>query len=114
MEYKTKRGMIYIDRPGDAGQSPFKSQSPPAQKQADRIAKYLPRTPTGSQADVQAKGRHANGRWTLELARKLDTGHADDAKLVIGQAYRCAIAVFDRESNEDHRSSREFLVRLDP
>ncbi len=50
----------------------------------------------GSRADVTAKGVWSNGVWTVELKRKLDTGHAgDDVIFTAGNTYQASIAVAD-------------------
>ena len=45
-------------RPSDAGDSPFKNAAAPAEKKAGTFPQYIPQQPTGSQADVRAKGAH--------------------------------------------------------
>lgn len=55
-----------------------KKQDAPAKNERERVQQYLPGTPLGSAADVGAKGKWADGWWTLEFARRLDTGEADD------------------------------------
>jgi len=131
--WETKKGVIYIDRPSDQGQPPFRKQATPTTNQGPRIPRYVSQTPTGSQADVLAKGHYHNsvasgsaggvdsaggvsgvsgGGWTLELARNLNTGNDDDATLSLGQPHRFAIAVFDHEDDEDHRTSPELVLQL--
>ena len=49
------------------------------------------------------------------MERALDTGHgADDRKFEIGKTYRSAIAVFNRESDGDHRTSKLFRLKIEP
>lgn len=45
------------------------------------MPKYGFQSPTGSRADVKAKGYWNNGRWTIEFARKLNTNNMDDILL---------------------------------
>ena len=76
---------IYVARPGDGGASPYKSNKvDPFEYQGDVVAKYLPVVPdVADAADVKAKGAWKDGVWTLEIARKLDTGnHASDSVFV--------------------------------
>jgi hypothetical protein len=87
---------IWIARPEDAGDTVEKKQAAPASRGTDRVPQYLPGTPTGSAADVRAKGAWADGWWTLELARKLDTGHADDTPFDPKRAYKMAVSAHDR------------------
>jgi hypothetical protein len=62
----------------------------------DGVPQYLPGAPTGSAADVRAKGAWAVGWWTFELARKLDTGHTDDTPFDPKRAYKMAVSPHDR------------------
>lgn len=64
---------IWISRPEDAGETVEKKQAAPFTYQEDRVPQYTPGNPSGSTADVRAKGVWANGRWTLEFERRLDT-----------------------------------------
>jgi two-component system sensor kinase len=51
--------------------------------------------PDGSQGDIDGKGVWQNGKWTVELRRKLDTGHDDDVQFDTTKLYRFGFAVFD-------------------
>jgi hypothetical protein len=79
-------------------------QPAPAERRADRVPQYLAGTPSGSAADVRAKGTWASGWWTVELARRLDTGHADDTAFDPALLYRMAISVHDRTGDMDEAS----------
>lgn len=46
----------------------------------DQLPQYVLGTPTGSRADVRAKGVWKDQRWTIEFGRKLKTGHGDDVQ----------------------------------
>jgi hypothetical protein len=92
---------IWIARPEDAGDTVEMKQAAPATKGADKVPQYLPGTPSGSAADVKAKGGWTDGWWTLELERKLDTGYPDDTKFSIGQTYKMAISTHDRTGDMD-------------
>ncbi len=61
--------------------------------------------PTGSIADVRAKGVWANGVWTLELQRKLDTQNLDDVVFEKGKKVLGGIAVFNHTGDDDHNHS---------
>lgn len=95
---------VWIARPEDAGDTVEKKQPAPAEHQGDRVPQYLPGTPSGSQADVRAKATWADGWWTLELERKLDTGHADDTAFDRELVYRMAVATHDRTGDMDKAS----------
>ena len=66
------------------------------------MPKYLPGEPSGSAADVRGKGRWTNGRWTVELSRKLNTGYADDTTFDTARTYKMGVAIFDRSEDIDH------------
>jgi hypothetical protein len=73
----------------------------------DLLPQYLQRDPEGSAADVQAFGRYADGHWTVELRRKLNTGQPDDKVLRPGTAYPIGFGIFD-----DTVSNRRHYVTL--
>lgn len=58
--------------------------------------------PVGSRGDIDAKGVWKNGRWTLELRRKLDTGNKDDIAFKPGGSTLFGIAVFDNGGGVKH------------
>jgi hypothetical protein len=95
---------IWIARLEDAGDTVERKQPAPKEHQGDRIPQYLPGTPSGSAADVRAKGTWSDGWWTLELERKLDTGHADDTAFDPSRTYRMAVSVHDRTGDMDKAS----------
>lgn len=95
---------IWIARPEDAGDTVEKKQPAPASRAADVVPQYLPGTPSGSAADVRAKARWSDGWWTLELERKLDTGHPDDVAFDPKRTYRMAVSAHDRTGDMDKAS----------
>ncbi|MBI2298614.1 MAG: hypothetical protein HYU66_06625 [Armatimonadetes bacterium] len=97
---------VYILRALDAGTPSYKVRPAPATHEGDVVDSYEPQPPTGSAADVRGKGVHDGDGWTLEMARRLDTGHPeDDAVLAPGRPNLCAIAVLDDELYEEHSVS---------
>ncbi len=95
---------IWIARPEDAGDTVEKKQPAPKAKGDASVPQYLPGTPTGSAADVRAKGTWADGWWTLELERKRDTGHEDDTRFDTGRTYKMAVSAHDRTGDMDKAS----------
>jgi hypothetical protein len=73
-------------------------------KKGDTIPGYVLARPRGSRGDVDTRGVWKNGRWTLEIGRKLvttDTGHDvqfDDLK----KTYYFGIALFDNDGANVH------------
>ncbi|MCB1908602.1 MAG: hypothetical protein KDH15_14630 [Rhodocyclaceae bacterium] len=95
-------GTVFIKKFADEGHNPFKTVRPPRTRQADQIeATTLNGVADGSFADVRAAGRWRDGHWQLELARALDTGHADDVVLPAGGSIVGQIAVFNHAEDEN-------------
>lgn len=84
----------YLLRQGDKGRSAYKIRSP-AGYESERMSGYEYRRPQGSRADVRAKGHWSDGWWTVEFARKLRTGNADDVQLALGQRYQFGISRYE-------------------
>jgi len=72
-------------------------------KEGDLLPHPVLQEPTESVADVIANGTWRDGRWTVELRRKLNTGNPDDKVLAAGKVYDIGFSVFeDRVSNRRH------------
>jgi hypothetical protein len=78
-------------------------------KPGDILPQPVLQEPAGSAADIQANGVWRNGRWTVDLKRKLNTGNPDDRVLEAGKAYDIGLAIFD-----DKVSNRRHHVSLPP
>lgn len=105
-------GQIYFTHPIDEGTPCYKKIDAPEKKAAPMMPQYPSQTPTGSAADVQAKGDWANGKWTVEFKRKLNTGHKDDTAFVAGKACGMAVATFDKSEKGDHDVSKAFSLKI--
>lgn len=103
---------IWIARPEDSGNSVEKKREAPTKNEGERVQQYLPGIPSGSAADIGAKGKWADGWWTLEFARRLDTGEADDMAFSPDHCYRIAVATFDRTGDMD-KASGLVVLRFD-
>ncbi|MDC3379009.1 ethylbenzene dehydrogenase-related protein [Planctomycetota bacterium] len=113
--FETEDGdTIWISRPEDAGESPQAQQDAPSELTRERVPQYVAGQPTGSAADVLAKGTWQAGRWTVEFARRLNTGHVDDTAFAPGVTYRMGIAVFDHEEHGHHSASGVIELHLAP
>lgn len=100
--YAARNGkLIWIARPEDTGSTMEKKQPAPTTFKGNLVPQYLPGTPSGSAADVRAKGTWKNGWWTLEFARKIDTGHRDDTRFDTKLVYKMAISVHDNTGGMD-------------
>ncbi len=89
-----KYGTLYLLRKGDAGKSAYEEQMF-FEYHGDFILKYYLREPEGSRADIRGKGCWADGQWTIEIGRKLNTGHEDDIALSIGQSYVFGASLYE-------------------
>ena len=67
--------------------------------------------PTGSIADVEAKGVWRDGRWYLEMSRKLDTGHDDDVVIPVNGSVEIAVALFNNVNSEKHSVSDVLILQ---
>jgi len=86
----------------------------PAAFEGTVVDSFEQRQPGSSLADVRGKGIHdANAKnWTLEMSRKFNTGHNDDAVIDPSKDNICAIAVLDDELYWEHSISSLITLRL--
>lgn len=105
---------VYIARLMDEGTPSWKPRPAPSSHTQETFDSFEHQEPSGSVADVKGKGVHNGRKWTLEMARKLDTVHPDDTPLDPAKAYRCAIAVLDNELYWNHSVSSVIQLRFAP
>lgn len=105
---------IYIARVDDEGTLPYKKLNPPGAKGPETAPQFAPQAPSGSAADVEARAVHADGKWTLELKRKLRTGMKDDVQFDVAKTVPFAVATFDAVEHADHDVSGKLLLRFQP
>lgn len=111
--YQTRNGRtVWIKEEPDGGSPPFQAQIVGAYA-GERIPRYIPRTPSGSMADVAAKGSWKDGYWTVEFSRRLSTGDPVDAVLAPGRDIFFSVAVFNSREGIDHSTSKELTLRLE-
>jgi hypothetical protein len=65
---------------------------------------------TGDRGDISARGRWADGRWHLELSRRLDTG--SDKDVAIADGVLLWVAVFDHTQTRHAYHLRPIQVRM--
>lgn len=96
---------IYIRKLRDEGVAPFRNRSIDRKQFAGKMQPSVEvvEEPSGSVADVMARGEWRDGYWNLEMSRKLDTGHDDDVVFAPGSSRIGAIGVFNKTSHE-HKS----------
>ncbi len=105
-------GQVWIREELDTGASGW-SFFIPVEFQGSVVPSYKPSRAAGSRADVQARGRWQDGRWTVEFSRRLDTGHDDDRPLRPGERVAVALGLYDRGDRGEHSTSGLIYIRLD-
>jgi len=71
-------------------------------KDGDEIPGYMLNTGwKDSFADVKAKGAWQNGKWTVVMSRKLNTGYDDDIQFNTRKKYPFSLAVFNNSGEHD-------------
>lgn len=99
---------VYIVRESDGGEAPYKSNKiDPFTYQGDMVANYIPvELDNADGKDVKAKGNWADGYWTVEISRKLNTGNTTtDTVFDPAKDSMMNIAVFDRVGDHFHATS---------
>lgn len=86
--------VFYLSRPGDQGNAAYHTILYTGFK-SERVPKYEQQQPTGSRADIRAKGVWRDKGWTIEFARALDTGHADDVLFTIDGRHPFAVSRYE-------------------
>jgi len=112
-KFKTRNGNdIYISRPADNGDKLYKTKRY-RKYEKDVMPKYLlQKNPKGSVADVQAKALWYDGKWHLEIRRKLHTGHADDISFPNSGKVHAGIAIFNGSVDDDHTNSNTLVLKF--
>jgi len=113
MEYSMGgHGVVYIARIPDEGTSSYFSKPEPVTFEGDLVNAFEHRQPTGSMADVRGNGIHDGKMWTLEMSRKFNTEHNDDAVIDSTKDNICAIAVLNDELYWEHSVSSVITLRF--
>jgi hypothetical protein len=82
-------------------------------KAGDRIPREVLAPFVGSRGDVSARGVWANGMWTLEVKRVLDTQQKDDVQFTdMKKPYFFALAIHDNDGDEHHSFSEAYQMKF--
>jgi hypothetical protein len=82
-------------------------------KEGDEIPGYMLNTAwTGSFADVKTTGVWKNGKWTVMMSRKLETGYDDDVQFNTRKKYPFALAVFDNAHEHNSYNSEPLKLQF--
>lgn len=80
----------------------------------DAVAEGFGTITTQERQDALGRGVWVNGRWTVTIARPLDTGDLQDQSLALGGRYNFALAVWDGASRDvGARKSVSSWITLD-
>ncbi|MDJ0782962.1 MAG: ethylbenzene dehydrogenase-related protein [Desulfosarcinaceae bacterium] len=92
----TSRGgrTMYLQRKGDAGDAAY-AVNLLLTFAGDKRPQFKAKTPTGSRADVRAKGRWQDGYWTIEWSRPLMTANEDDVQFDLDQTYTFGVSRYE-------------------
>jgi Ethylbenzene dehydrogenase len=91
----SKNGKVfYLQRNGDVG-GPAYQPKLQAERTEDLLPKYDLLVPSGSRADVRAKGHWQDGRWVIEFARKLQTEQFDDLQMDLNGSYSFGVSRYE-------------------
>lgn len=111
-QFKMANGKtVYLARRSDKGDRLYQPSSYDTKQKAVMPRYVVNLSPKGSIADVRAKGVWRDGRWFLELARKLNTGHADDAVISAKGAIEIAVAAFNGVDGRHHSVSEQMTLQ---
>ena len=106
----SSRGSLHFQRWGDSGKPAWEEKFF-FDYQGDRLSKYIPVQPEGSRADVRAKGVWSNKQWTIEVGRKLNTGHDDDVVFRPGALHLFGVSCYAMAYDTPHESWSQPLYR---
>jgi hypothetical protein len=82
-------------------------------KDGDEIPGYMLNTGwKDSFADVKVKGVWQNGKWTVMMSRKLETGYDDDIQFNTRKKYPFSLAVFDNSGGHDSYNAEPLKLQF--
>jgi hypothetical protein len=90
---------MYLLRDGDEGTSAYTIDLR-SDYEGDILPRFLIKQPTGSRADVKAKGRWENGAWTIEFRRNFLTGNQDDVQFNTAQKFLLGVSRYEIAGRE--------------
>jgi hypothetical protein len=85
---------MYLLRKGDSGSAAYKTKLP-VEYEGDVLPRFTNQTPSGSRADVKAKGIWKDGKWTIEFRRMRNTGNNDDVQFDLKKSYYFGVSRYE-------------------
>lgn len=83
-------------------------------KNGDVVPSWILSKFSGSMADITARAKWTNGRWTVMLQRKLETGDREnDVQFDTRRDYNFGIAVFNNSTKHDSYNSPPLKLKFD-
>ncbi len=86
--------VFYLLRKGDHGDSAYTTKLI-SEYEGEKVPRFGYQVPTGSRADLRAKGVWQDGEWTIEFRRMLLTGHDDDLDFDVSKTYLLGVSRFE-------------------
>jgi len=108
--FPSEKGSMYLLRSGDGGRSAYEERIA-IDYQGPFAPRFANRQPTGSRADISARGCWREGIWTVEFARKLNTGHDDDVTFTVGGKYLFIVSCYEISGDTVHAEWSQPLYR---
>ncbi|MCK5580202.1 MAG: hypothetical protein KAJ18_02900 [Candidatus Omnitrophica bacterium] len=100
---------MYLLRTGDSGKPVYKTDLQEADYADDKLLRYSFSLPTGSRADIQAKGVWKDGAWTVEFARALNTRQEDDLLFDVTRKYQFGVSRYEIAGRQPNPKSEQPL-----
>lgn len=91
--------VTYLQRSGDRGKPAYKDKIY-VDYQGPQLERFLSQQPSGSRADIKARGQWHQGYWTIEFSRRLVTGNSDDIQFGASNYYVFGISRFEIAGRE--------------
>jgi len=118
---KDKSGPAYMQDPSKSASIPgtllvaqaVEIKNATGFKDGDQIPGYMLQPGwKDSFGDVKAKGAWQNGKWTVMMSRKLNTGYDDDIQFNTRKKYPFSLAVFDNSGEHDSYNAEPLKLQF--
>ncbi|MDD5081674.1 MAG: ethylbenzene dehydrogenase-related protein [Candidatus Omnitrophica bacterium] len=103
--------IMYLQRMGDEGREAYKNTLF-VEHTEDLLQRFEPQEPSGSRADVKARGLWSDGVWTIEFKRALVTRNIDDIQFFKGETYDFGVSRYEIAGREVDQESDQPLYGM--
>ncbi len=90
---------MFLQRKGDGGKPAYASILP-VEYEGDTRMQYHPQEPSGSRADIRARGKWTTQSWCIEFSRRLVTGQVDDVQFDSRKNYYFGVSRYEIAGRE--------------